>query len=37
MTKVNEGDSIVLKATIKEHNEYKGCKQTVLTRCKIVA
>lgn len=37
MTKVNEGDSIVLKGTIKEHNEYKGCKQTVLTRCKIVA
>lgn len=37
LTKVNEGDSIVLKGTIKEHNEYKGCKQTVLTRCKIVA
>ena len=37
MTKVNEGDSIVLKGTIKEHNEYKGCKQTVLTRCKIGA
>lgn len=24
-----------LKGTVKEHNEYKGTKQTILTRCKI--
>lgn len=34
MADVKEGDAITLKATIKEHNEYKGRKQTVLTRCK---
>lgn len=37
MDNVNAGDKVVLKGTIKEHNEYKGCKQTVLTRCKVVA
>lgn len=37
MSDVNTGDKVVLKGTIKEHNEYKGCKQTVLTRCKVVA
>lgn len=26
-----------LKGTIKGHNEYKGVKQTVITRCKVVA
>ena len=30
----NEGDPIDLTGTIKEHSEYKGEKQTVLTRCK---
>ena len=29
-------DEIVLKGTIKEHNEYKEKKQTVLTRCKVL-
>lgn len=29
------GKTYKLKATIKEHSEYKGTKQTVLTRCKI--
>lgn len=30
------GDKLVVKGTIKDHNEYKGIKQTVLTRCKIM-
>lgn len=30
-----QGDSITLKGTINGHSEYKGEKQTVLTRCKI--
>lgn len=29
------GDKVVLKGTVKEHNEYKGIKQTVMTRCKV--
>lgn len=29
------GDILVLTGTIKDHNEYKGVKQTVLTRCKV--
>lgn len=32
---IEEGDSINLKGTIKEHSEYKDEKQTVLTRCRI--
>ena len=28
--------NVTIKATIKEHNEFRGEKQTVLTRCKIV-
>jgi hypothetical protein len=27
------GDRVAGKATVKEHSEYKGIKQTVLTRC----
>lgn len=30
-----EGQTVVLKGTVKEHNEYNGEKQTVLTRCKV--
>ena len=30
-----EGQAVVLKGTIKEHNEYKDEKQTILTRCKV--
>lgn len=26
---------VILKGTVKDHNEYKGEKQTVLTRCKV--
>ena len=31
----NVGDKVVLKGTVKEHEVYKGVKQTVLTRCKV--
>lgn len=30
-------DTIQMKATVKEHSEYKGTKQTVITRPKIIA
>lgn len=30
-----EGKMVEITATVKEHSEYKGKKQTVLTRCKI--
>lgn len=29
------GESYTLKGTVKEHSEYKGTKQTVLTRCTV--
>ena len=32
---VEKEDKIVLIGTVKNHDEYKGIKQTVLTRCKI--
>lgn len=32
---INEGDTITISGTIKEHSEYNGIKQTVLTRCKV--
>lgn len=31
---IKKGDTISIKATVKEHNEYNGTKQTVLTRCR---
>lgn len=31
------GGTVKLKATVKEHGEYKGVKQTVLTRAKVLA
>lgn len=31
-----KGDKLTIKGTVKAHDEYKGVKQTVLTRCKIV-
>lgn len=34
---LEEGEHIKVNATIKEHSEYKGIKQTVLIRCKMVA
>lgn len=30
-----EGDKLTITGTIKEHSEYKGVKQTVLTRAKV--
>lgn len=34
----NANDEVItIKGTIKEHSEYNGIKQTVLTRCKLVA
>ena len=34
---LDKGTQYTVKGTIKDHNEYKGDKQTVLTRCKVVA
>lgn len=34
--KKNEGDIFTVVGTVKEHKEYKGCKQTSLSRCKFV-
>lgn len=31
-----EGDEVKLRATVKDHSEYKGIKQTVVTRCTAV-
>lgn len=31
-----EGDTLQIKGTIKEHSEYNEIKQTVLTRCKVI-
>lgn len=33
---VDAGDTITIKGTVKKLNEYKGIKQTVLTRCKVM-
>lgn len=30
-----ENQMVILKGTVKEHSEYKGEKQTTMTRCKI--
>lgn len=32
---VNNGDTAVVKATVKEHSEYKGIEQTVLSRVTV--
>ena len=32
-----KGDKVAIKGTIKEHSEYRGEKQTSLTRCKVRA
>jgi hypothetical protein len=32
-----KGDRITLKATVKEHSEYKGIKQTIINRPKVLA
>lgn len=33
---LDEGETYKLKATVKEHKEYNGEKQTVLTRCAVI-
>lgn len=33
---IRKGDVIQIKGTVKDHSEYNGTKQTVLTRCKVV-
>lgn len=35
LSNLEEGDAVQLTGTVKDHNEYKGEKQTVLTRCKV--
>lgn len=30
-----QGENLSLKGTVKEHKEFRGIKQTVLTRCKV--
>ena len=30
------GHKYLIKGSIKSHDEYKGCKQTVITRCKVL-
>ena len=32
---IEEGESYILRGTVKEHKEYKGDKETILSRCKI--
>ena len=32
---VDQGETVKIKGTIKDHSEYAGAKQTILTRCKI--
>ena len=34
---LEEGKTYTVSGTIKEHKEYRGDKQTVLTRCRVVA
>lgn len=31
---IRKGDTMCIRGTVKEHNEYNGTQQTVLTRCK---
>lgn len=34
---ITEGSTVELTGTIKKHEEYKGVKQTILSRCKVKA
>lgn len=34
---VSKGDKVTIKGTIKEHSKFRGIKQTVLTRCKVLS
>ena len=33
--RADQGEVVKIKGTIKDHSEYAGAKQTILTRCKI--
>lgn len=33
---LRKGDTALIKGTVKKHDEYKGVKQTVLTRCTVL-
>lgn len=37
LNKLEKGDKVTIKATVKEHKEYKGSKQTTLQRVKVIA
>lgn len=32
-----DGDGMKIKATVKDHKEYNGCKQTEIIRCRVAA
>lgn len=34
---LEEGKNYKIRGTVREHSEYRGVKQTVLTRCKVIA
>ena len=34
---LHKGQKVFLTGRVKEHSEYRGTKQTVMTRCKVVA
>lgn len=34
---VCKGDTATITATVKDHREYKGVQQTILTRCKVIS
>ena len=34
-TGLNREDRMSIKGTVKQHDEYRGVKQTILTRCKF--
>lgn len=34
---IKKSDVITIKGTVKDHSEYRGIKQTQLTRCKIIS
>lgn len=34
---IDKGNEYLIKATVKDHKEYKGVKETYLTRCRIAS
>lgn len=37
LAEVNSGDVLTMDYTVKEHGDYKGTVQTIITRCKILS